>query len=89
MSTLAAIQDTVRSYIIATFLRGESPTALNETTALITGGVLDSISTLEVVTYLEETFGIRLEAHEAGVDHLNTLRDIAELVAAKQSAKRP
>ena len=80
------IENVVRDYILREFLPGEDPGELTGQTPLITGGILDSISTLKLVTFLEEQFGIRIEAYEAGVEHLDTIRRIAELVVAKRSA---
>ena len=77
------IADAVKTFILHEYLPGEDPAALQETTPLITGGVLDSVATLKLVAFLEEKFNIELAAHEVGVDHLNTLRDIAALVASK------
>ena len=68
------------------FLPGEDPDELTEKTPLITGGILDSITTLKLVVFLEEHFGITVEAHEAGVEHLDSIRQIAELVAEKKQA---
>lgn len=79
-----ATQTAVKDYILNEFLPGEDPAALTEATPLITGGILDSLSTLKLVSFLEEKFGIQIEAHEADVEHLNTLTDIAALVQAKQ-----
>jgi acyl carrier protein len=38
------------------------------------------------VVFLEEHFGISIEAFEAGVEHLNSIDQIARLVAAKKKA---
>jgi acyl carrier protein len=76
----------IHAYILGEFLPGEDPSELTDRTELITGGVLDSISTLKLVTFLEDHFGITVEAHEAGVDHLDTIGQIAALVAAKKNA---
>jgi acyl carrier protein len=65
-------------------LPGEDPNELQSDTPLITGGILDSIATLKLVAFLEEQFGISVAAHEADVDHLNTIHDIASLVESKQ-----
>jgi acyl carrier protein len=73
-------------FILREFLPGEDPSELTDQTPLITGGVLDSISTLKLVTFLEEQFGITVEAYEAGVDHLDTIDQIAALVAEKKHA---
>jgi acyl carrier protein len=74
----------VKDFILREFLPGEDPTELQDDTPLITGGILDSIATLKLVAFLEEQFGISIAAHEADVDHLNTLNDIASLVAGKR-----
>lgn len=80
---MEATKMVVKEYILREFLPGENPDELTDTTPLITGGIFDSLSTLKLVQFLEERFGIRIEAHEVDVDHLNTLDRIASLVEAK------
>lgn len=82
----AAIKTSVKSYILDEFLPGEDPDELADDTPLITGGVLDSLATLKLVAFLEETFHVSIEAHEVDTENLNTLDDIAALVSAKQGA---
>ncbi len=82
-----AIMQAVKEYILATFLPGEDPKALSETTQLITGGILDSLATLELVSYLEQKYGIELQAHEVDAANLGTLANIATLVQSKAGAK--
>lgn len=77
------IKQTVKDYILKEFLPGESPENLTDSTPLVTGGVLDSIATLKLVSFLEERYGIHVEAHEADVDNLNTLTDIGRYVQSK------
>jgi acyl carrier protein len=84
-STEQAIEPVIREYILAEFLPGEDPAALTDTTPLITTGILDSIATLKAVAFLEERFQISIAAHEANVEHFNTVTDIARLVRAKQA----
>jgi acyl carrier protein len=84
MSQIVFIHDTVKSFILDEFLLDESPDALEDSTPLITTGILDSIATLQLVTFLEEKFDIQIQAHETSVDHLNTLSDITRLVASKK-----
>ncbi len=80
------IQRVVHDYILGEFLPGEDPNTLTDRTPLITGGILDSISTLKLVVFLEEHFGVAVEAHEAGVEHLDTVSEIALLIAEKKRA---
>lgn len=79
-----AIHDTVKTYILDQFLPGEDPNELTDDTPLMTTGILDSLATLKLVTYLEEKFDISVEAHEADTENLNTLELITDLVARKK-----
>jgi acyl carrier protein len=73
----------VRSFILEEFLPGESPEALTDSTPLVTGGILDSIATLKLVSFLEQQFKIELAPHETDADHLDTIAGIATLVQSK------
>lgn len=77
---------TVKAYILQTFLPGEDPQALTPTTPLITSGILDSLATLELVSFLESHYGVEFEAAEVDTNRLGTLADIARLVEAKRAA---
>jgi acyl carrier protein len=80
------ITQVIHHFILKEFLPGEDPHELTDRTPLITGGILDSISTLKLVVFLEEHFRITVEAFEAGVDHLDSIRQISDLVRRKQKA---
>jgi acyl carrier protein len=78
------VKAVVKEYLLEKFLPGEDPAALTDTTPLVTTGILDSLSTMRLVSFLEERFGIRVAAHEASVDYLNTVDSIVALVRSKQ-----
>ncbi len=76
----------IHHLILNKFLANENPEELTLETPLITGGILDSISTLKLINFLENQFDITIEAHEAGIDHLDSIERIARLVALKKHA---
>jgi acyl carrier protein len=80
------VTGTVREYILTTLLQGENPDSLTTSTPLMAGGILDSLATLELVTFLEERYGIEFEAHETDIAHLGTLEDTSRTVRAKLGA---
>jgi acyl carrier protein len=80
-----SIKQSVKEYILNTFLPGEDPKELTDDLPLISGGILDSIATLKLIMFIEETFGVTLEAHEADKEHLNTINQIADLISARKS----
>ena len=49
--------------------------------------MLDSLATLELVSFLEQRYGIELEAHEVDASRIGTLEGIATLVLAKTGTK--
>jgi acyl carrier protein len=79
------IQKTVKEYILREFLPGEDSEELTERTPLITGGILDSIATLKLVAFIEERYAITLAAHEADVEHLDTIASITNLIHSKKT----
>ena len=80
------IRQAVHGYILKQFLPGEDPSELTDQTPLITGGILDSIRTLKLVVFLEDRFNVTVEAHEAGVENLDSVGQIAQLIAKKKAA---
>jgi acyl carrier protein len=79
------VKATIKDYILREFLPGESPDSLDDSTELITGGVLDSIATVKLIAFLEERYGAQIEPHEMNADYLNSLPDIAALVETRRS----
>ena len=78
------IEATVKDFIMKEFLPDEDPAELTTSTPLITGGILDSIATMKLVLFMEERYGVRLEAHETDPEHLDTIADIAGLIRNKR-----
>ena len=80
------IKASLQTFLLQEFLPDEDPALVTYSTPLVTSGILDSIATLDLVSHLQETYGIKVEAHEVGVEHLNTIDAIADLVLSKTSA---
>ena len=80
---MESTRETVKRFILDKILQGEDPKNLTDTTELKESGILDSMSTLELVTFLEEEFKIELEAADLDTSNLATIASIANLVASK------
>jgi acyl carrier protein len=78
-----AIKSTIKRFILEEFLPGERPEALTDETPLVAEGVLDSLATLRLVSFMEKEFRISLAPHEVDAEYLNTLPSIATLVQSK------
>ena len=79
------LRDKVRSFILERYLADDNPDDFSDNTPLITGGVLDSIATVELVAFLESTFGVKFAAHEINSDKLDTIQGIIATIKEKQT----
>jgi acyl carrier protein len=80
------IKEELRQYIISEFLPGEQPSNLKDDTPLRTNGILDSVATLRLVNFVEERYGIEVQAHETGVENFDCIDSIATFVESKRGA---
>ena len=79
--------DIIKQYILKEFLPGERAANLLETTPLRTSGILDSLGTIRLMKFIEERFGIEVDAQEASLENFNSLGDISALVVRKRAVR--
>ena len=83
---MSDVKNTIREFILSEYLPGESPANIKDETPLRTSGILDSMATLALVSFLEQRFAVEFDAHETGIEHFDRLDDITNLVIRKQAA---
>ena len=54
--------------------------------ALISNGLIDSFSLVDLALFVEDTFGVRIEDTELNADTFDTLEQLADLIAERTSA---
>ena len=81
------IKALVKDYVLKEMLPGESSDQLDHDTPLISGGIIDSVSILGLVGYLETTFDVRVEAHETDADYMETIDHIAAMIVRKRAER--
>lgn len=77
------IREVVRHFILAEFLPGEDHAFLKDSTPLITGGIIDSISTTRLVTHLESTFNVVFDHRDVTVRNFDTVADVVAVTKRK------
>ena len=80
-----SIKQSIKTFVLQEFLPGEDAAELTDDIEMFTQGILDSLASLKLVSFLEEEFGITIEPHEVDAEFLDTLSLIAELVVSKQT----
>lgn len=79
-----AISEKISTYIQETFI-GNTEEHLDADAPLLSSGIIDSISALELVDFLEQTFGFEFLPHEVDQENLNTINLIETFVLAKKA----
>jgi acyl carrier protein len=79
------IKETIRQFILSTYLPGESADNLKDNTPLLTSGILDSLASLGVASFVEQQFGIELDVYDTSVERFNRIEDIAAVITRKQA----
>jgi acyl carrier protein len=84
---MANIGELVKGFILQNFLPGEDPKNLTDQTELKESGILDSLSTLKLVSFLEDEFKIELEASDLEAGNLATVANIEAMVQGKVASR--
>ena len=77
------IKEKVRNYLATTLLKNKNIGEITDSTPLITGGLMDSISTMQLINFLEKEFAVEFEAHEVDKDNFDTVIIITQFVESK------
>lgn len=80
---MTEIQNKLKVYILEEFCTEAEVGILNNDTALLSSGIIDSISSLQLVEFIEKTFDLQFEAHEVDQDNLDSLDKIETFILSK------
>jgi acyl carrier protein len=78
----------VRDFVTANFYVAD-PASLEDRTSLLDHGIIDSTGVLEVIMFVESTFGVTVEDSEMLPENLDSIERIAAFVARKTSQPEP
>ena len=76
----------IRHFILTTFLDGKPDSALKDGASLERGHVVDSARVLEIILFIEETFGFTVDNDDAIPDNFDSVDGIVAYVERKRAA---
>ena len=77
------IKHEVKQYVLDNFIMGASTQELQDDDSFMAGHITDSTGILELISFLEQTFGIKVEDEEMVPDNLDSLNGIEQYVQRK------
>ncbi len=79
-----SVIEEVREFVVDNFLFGDDG-GLENDTSFLQGGVVDSTGILELIGFLEQTYGVQIEDAELVPENLDSLARVARFVERKKT----
>ena len=79
------MRNKVREFILENFMYGASSTELNDNASLLDTGVMDSTGVMELVSFLEQEFGVTVEDEELIPDNLDSVTKLVRFLERKSA----
>ena len=80
---MQAISQEVRNFVGDNFLFGQNDLSVADDDSFLENGLIDSTGVLELVTFLEDRFAIRIEDEELVPDNLDSINRLVAFVESK------
>jgi acyl carrier protein len=74
--------ETVRQFVVDTFLFGDGANLMDDT-SFLENGIIDSTGILELITFLEETYQISIQDNELVPENLDSLKKVEQFLYKK------
>jgi acyl carrier protein len=74
----------IREFIVSNFLFGDGA-SLQDDTSLLDSGIVDSTGILELITFLEDTYKLKIEPEETIPDNLDSINKVVRFLSERQA----
>lgn len=86
MAEVAEIKERIRAFVLELAER-QGVTSVKDDDPLTTNDVIDSLGIFRLVSFVEDTFGVKISDDEITNQNFQDLNEISSLVAAKLEEK--
>ena len=83
-NTSVDVEKEIRDFIVENFLFGNREKLPDDDDSFLQKGLIDSTGILEVVNFVEEKFGIRVEDDDLLPENLDSVRRLASFILRKR-----
>jgi acyl carrier protein len=73
----------LRRFVVTNFLLGEDDAALDDDASFIEQGIVDSTGVLELVSFLEQRYAIKLDDEDLVPDNLDSIDNLLAFLERK------
>jgi acyl carrier protein len=79
------MKSTIRKYILENLLFTEDESALHDDESFLDAGIIDSTGVMEIILFIEENFGFRVNDEEMLPANLDSVNNLATFIRCKQA----
>jgi len=79
-----SIETQIRHYILENFLYTKDESKLRNNTSFLEDGIVDSTGILELLLFVEETFGVQVEDEEVTPENFDSVERLARYICMKK-----
>ena len=80
---MADTKTQLRNYIVENFLFGDTDTEFTDSDSFMDKGIIDSTGILEVITFIEENYDIKIEDDEILPENLDSIDNLTNFISRK------
>ena len=81
------VEKEIRNFIVENFLFGNREKLPGDDDSFLQKGLIDSTGILEVISFVEEKFGISVEDDELVPENLDSIRSLTDFIGRKRGAQ--
>ena len=81
------IEKKLKNFVLAEFAEQIEQKSIDVNDDLLSMGIVDSMGVLQIVNFIEEHFGIKVEDEEITIDNFRTISAVARFVNDSQSSE--
>jgi acyl carrier protein len=79
-----SVESLIRNYILESFLFTDDGSQLQDDVSFLEEGVVDSTGVLELVMFVEETFGIEVDDDEVVPENFDSVEQLARYIRLRR-----
>jgi acyl carrier protein len=77
------VEQAIRDFIAKNLLFSEAGITCTDEASFLQEGIIDSLGVMELVEFVQKTFGIKVEQHEVTQDHFDSVTKLSAFVRQK------
>ncbi len=78
------MKNTIRQYILSNLLFTDDESVLQDDESFLDGGIIDSTGVMEIILFIEDTFGIKVNDDEMLPANLDSVDNLVAFIKRKQ-----